>query len=60
MIVIKVNEGWLPDIKVQIFLEDFNCGLVRYRNPTIENHINCPTIEKITNGNKFYLADVQL
>lgn len=47
MPVNKTPEGWTPDKNSRYFLEDFKCGLARYRNLAVENHIDCPVIEKI-------------
>lgn len=47
MPVKKVEDGWIPDFTSRYFLEDFNCGLARYRMLAVENNVDCPTLEKV-------------
>lgn len=47
MPVIKVKDGWFPDKSSRYFMEDFNCGLARYRKLAVSKGVSCPTIEKI-------------
>ena len=47
MPVKEVQGGWMPDFTSRYFLEDFNCGLARYRMLAVENNVDCPTLEKV-------------
>lgn len=47
MPVEKTEFGWMPDYSSRYFMEDFNCGLSRYRQLAKSAGVDCPTIEKI-------------
>lgn len=56
MPVKEVNNGWMPDLTSRYFLEDFNCGLSRYKKLADANQVVCPTIDLVYQWGQDFLT----